>query len=471
MANFNSYYNKNKNNMQTIIFRADSSSIIGTGHIMRDLVLASKYKNAEIIFASQELDGNINNKIKEAGYKLLILQSNELSEFITVVKEYKADLVVIDSYKIDFKYEEMLKEKTDVQILAFDDTYEKHHCDIVLNHNLSADKTRYKSLVPPTCEVRSGSKYTLLRDEFLQNFPEKEESKYINVLIAMGGVDSRELNIKILDVLETFDNIKIDIITTTANKNLNTLKNYVANSKNITLNINTTEVAKLMHKSDFAIVTPSVTVNEAYFMKLPFIAIKTEENQDDVYNYLQKNNFSVLDKFDEIVLHKKIELMKNKLNSKLINFTELTLDEKKMILEWRNSTSVKRWMYNRDEISLKDHLAYIDSLNSRDDRVYFVLKDKKSYFGVVDLTEIKKEQSAELGIYTNPDLKGYGTLLMSKIIEYAFHKLNIELLTANVYSENIKAINLYKKFNFKAIAIKQDSNGKIVNMELKNENR
>jgi len=39
---------------KTILFRADSSSTIGTGHIMRDLVLAQKYakKGYKIIFGT-----------------------------------------------------------------------------------------------------------------------------------------------------------------------------------------------------------------------------------------------------------------------------------------------------------------------------------------------------------------------------------------------------------------------------------
>ena len=45
--------------IKNILFRADSSSIIGTGHIMRDLVLASQYKKANITFATQELQGNL----------------------------------------------------------------------------------------------------------------------------------------------------------------------------------------------------------------------------------------------------------------------------------------------------------------------------------------------------------------------------------------------------------------------------
>ena len=53
--------------MKTILFRADSSSTIGTGHIMRDLVLAEKYakKGLTVIFATQDLAGNINHKIGE----------------------------------------------------------------------------------------------------------------------------------------------------------------------------------------------------------------------------------------------------------------------------------------------------------------------------------------------------------------------------------------------------------------------
>ena len=456
---------------KNILFRADSSSTIGTGHIMRDLVLAGQYSDANIVFMTQELDGNINHKIKEAGYKIELLHSNDVKEFIRVVEKYKADLVVIDNYDIDYKYEQILKENTNIKILVLDDTYEKHYCDILLNHNLSADKSRYKGLVSDSCELRCGTKYTLLRDEFHQQFPKKVETKDKNILVAMGGVDSRELNIRIVKVLCSFENVKIDVMTTTANKNLNELKEYVAKLNNVTLHINTNEVAKLMYKSDFAILTPSVTVNEAYFMKLPFIAIKTEENQEDIYDYLQRNNFSILDEFDIILLHKKIELMMDNLSSKLINFTKLTLDAKKMILEWRNAPSVKKWMYNRDEISLENHLAYISSLTKRDDRVYFLVQKENDFIGVVNLTEIKRKKSAELGIYINPKLKGYGSLLMNKIIEYAFNELNVKVLNANVYEENLKAINLYKKFNFKIVNKIQDKNGKLLNMELKNENR
>ncbi|MEA3315622.1 MAG: UDP-2,4-diacetamido-2,4,6-trideoxy-beta-L-altropyranose hydrolase, partial [Campylobacterota bacterium] len=291
-----------------ILFRADSSSIIGIGHIMRDLVLAKQYKNSNITFATQNLDGNINHKIIEAKYKLKILKSNNIKELNNLIKKLQIDMIVIDNYDINYKFEKQLKNKNlTLKILSFDDTYEKHYCDILLNHNIGAYKKRYKNLVPKNCDIRCGTKYTLLRDEFIK---EKNKiykpNKNKTIFIAMGGADHTNVNIKILKTLNSFNNIKINIVTTTANQNLKELKKYCKNKSWIDLNINSTKIAKLMKKSDFAIVTPSVTLNEVYFMNLPFIAIKTANNQKDIYRYLKTKKYNVLKKFNKRKLKKSL---------------------------------------------------------------------------------------------------------------------------------------------------------------------
>lgn len=297
---------------KNILIRVDSSSTIGTGHIMRDLVLAYKYKASNVIFATQDLDGNINYKIKEAGYTLEILKSNSLKEVTELVKKHSIDLVVIDHYGIDYKYEKKLKKRTGAQILSVDDTYEKHYCDILLNHNIYANEKKYKKLVPENCELRCGSKYTLLRDEFIEEKKKKpkiKRNKVKTVFVAMGGSDHSNISIKILKVLEKFDNLKVNLVTTTANKNLEELKKYVKNRAWIKLHINSEKIAKLMRKSDFAIVTPSVTLNEVYFMEVPFIAIKTADNQEEMFSYLKKKNFLVLKKYETKKLYKYLHIL------------------------------------------------------------------------------------------------------------------------------------------------------------------
>lgn len=265
---------------------------------MRDLVLAQQYADANIIFATQDLSGNIDKKIEDAGYRVKKLKSNRVDELIKLVKKLDIDLVVIDSYDIDYKYEKKLKLKTDVKVMVLDDTYQKHYCDILLNHNIYADAKKYKDLVPKNCELRCGAKYTLLREEFIKAKKKKyKKADKFTIFLAMGGADTANLNIEILKVLKKFKNVKVYLVTTDANKHLDKLKNYYKKKKYIKLHINSKKVAKLMAKSHLAIVTPSIISNETYFMKLPFIAIKTANNQHYMYSYLKKIKNKTLKKF------------------------------------------------------------------------------------------------------------------------------------------------------------------------------
>jgi len=277
-----------------ILIRVDSSSVIGTGHIMRDLVLAKQYPNSNIIFTTQDLEGNINHKIEEANYKIEVLKSNNIDELDVLIKKLNIDLLIIDHYEINYEQEKQLKTKNlNLKILSFDDTYKKHYCDILLNHNISADEKRYKNLAPDFCELRCGANYTLLRDEFIEEKKIKREKIY-DMFVAMGGADTANLNIEILKLLP--QNLKVSVVTTTANRQIEALKEFTEDRENIFLFINSNEIAKLINQSKFAIVTPSVTVNEVYFIDIPFLAIKTADNQEDMYNYLLQNSFSIATK-------------------------------------------------------------------------------------------------------------------------------------------------------------------------------
>jgi len=292
-----------------ILFRADSSSTIGTGHIMRDLVLAKQYPDNNIIFATQDLSGNIKHNISEAGYKLEILNSHDLEELDELIKKLSIDMIIIDHYDIDWKYEKQLSIlNSQLSIKVLDDTYERHECDVLLNHNIYADKIKYKGLVPEKCELKCGINFTLLRDEFLNLELSKKSlsNGKFNVFIAMGGADSKNMNITILKSLKD-SNINISLVTTNANKNLSELKDYVQNFKNIRLYIDAKNIASIISTCDIAIVTPSVMVNEIIFFKIPFISIMVTNNQKYMYEFLAKSGLPCLKKDDLLTLCKEVE--------------------------------------------------------------------------------------------------------------------------------------------------------------------
>ena len=291
-----------------ILFRVDSSSKIGIGHLMRCLVLAEQYKKNNITFAAQSMEGNANQKIIDKGYKLIILANNSIDELCKNIELLNIEFIVFDHYGIDDKFEKSIKDKTGIHILSFDDTYKKHHCDILLNHNIYADASQYKNLVPNFCEIRCGKEYTLIRDEFkkIKTRGRPTKQKIPVIFVSLGGADKNNISLDVLKILTGFKNILVNFATTSSNQNIDELNNYTKQLKNFNIYVDC-DIAELMNNSDVAIITPSVIVHEAIFMELPFITIKTADNQEIMHQYLFKNNYPVFQENELSLLSKEIK--------------------------------------------------------------------------------------------------------------------------------------------------------------------
>jgi UDP-4-amino-4,6-dideoxy-N-acetyl-beta-L-altrosamine N-acetyltransferase len=117
-------------------------------------------------------------------------------------------------------------------------------------------------------------------------------------------------------------------------------------------------------------------------------------------------------------------------------------------------------MYNKEKISLKNHLEFIEKLKEKNDKIYLKVDD----IGIVNFF-IK--DIVEIGIHKNPEKQKVGKKLLEFAINYAFNELKAKKIILYVFEDNVKAINLYKKFGF----IEVDKKDNLIKMELKNENR
>ncbi|WP_169941332.1 UDP-2,4-diacetamido-2,4,6-trideoxy-beta-L-altropyranose hydrolase [Campylobacter sp. RM15925] len=270
-------------NLKTLI-RADSSVTIGHGHIRRDLVLAKKFK--DISFACINFEGSLINEINSP---VFTLKTNDLDELISLINTHKFELLVVDHYGINYEDEKTIKEATGVKILSFDDEYKPHFCDILLNVNIFANAKKYENLLPPACEIWCGQEFMLVRDEFYQEKKIKREKIY-DVFIALGGTDSKNLSANLaLKLLEK--NLKIALVTTSANANLNALKKLEKSYKNLTLFIDSNQIARLMNESKELIISASSLVNEALVLGANFSAVMVANNQKQMYKWLIENGY------------------------------------------------------------------------------------------------------------------------------------------------------------------------------------
>jgi UDP-4-amino-4,6-dideoxy-N-acetyl-beta-L-altrosamine N-acetyltransferase len=75
----------------------------------------------------------------------------------------------------------------------------------------------------------------------------------------------------------------------------------------------------------------------------------------------------------------------------------LTLEEKKMILNLRNNKNIKKWMYNQDEISLDEHLKFIQNLEFNPFKQYLIVKKGNEFIGVIDFIFDYQKKEAFFG--------------------------------------------------------------------------
>ena len=132
---------------------------------------------------------------------------------------------------------------------------------------------------------------------------------------------------------------------------------------------------------------------------------------------------------------------------RFINFIELSLDQKKMILEWRNHEKVRLMMVNKDPISLQSHLDYIRTLENRNDCFYWLVEGSdKSFVGVLDLLHVDlNSDMGELGFYLNPSEagKGFEFMIECNYFVYGVLKLGNNHVTVNSRNKEILLFNEY----------------------------
>lgn len=129
-------------------------------------------------------------------------------------------------------------------------------------------------------------------------------------------------------------------------------------------------------------------------------------------------------------------------------------------------------MFNQDEISLKNHLSFIKYLKTTKEKLYFLVQQNDDFIGVIDFYNFK-DSSCEFGLYANPEMKlaGIGKILTESSIKYAFDVLKLSSLKLEVFSDNAKALGLYRSFNFKECAQKEIDEKTLISMELNNKGK
>ncbi|WP_067724761.1 UDP-2,4-diacetamido-2,4,6-trideoxy-beta-L-altropyranose hydrolase [Oceanobacillus damuensis] len=298
-----------------IYIRTDASTDIGTGHVMRCLVLAEdlRKKNANVIFICRKLSGNLIEYIESKSFTVLTLpapmspnldkddinwlkinwKTDALHTIDSINKQpVDIDWLIIDHYAIDKKWERTVKPLVK-KIMVIDDLANRpHDCDLLLDQNLYRNlEERYEKWIPSYTTALLGPTYLLLRQEFRDTQYIEEKNGIIkHLLISFGGSDPTNETMKAIKAIKLINQpeIAVDIVIGFSNRNYSAIKEYCKEIPNIKVHYQIDYLAELMAKADLAIGAGGSTTWERCYAGLPALTIETATNQSEILSYLSE---------------------------------------------------------------------------------------------------------------------------------------------------------------------------------------
>lgn len=144
------------------------------------------------------------------------------------------------------------------------------------------------------------------------------------------------------------------------------------------------------------------------------------------------------------------------------NFVDLDESETKLVWTWRNDERIRSWMTNNDEIPFSNHLRFIDSLKTREDRFYWLVYKNNTPIAVLDIIDVDYEkEETEPGYYLNPDLlnSGEGLFLNYNFRNLLFNVVGFKYVKGNIKVGNDRAFLLSSFFGVKAVGVDMFSDG------------
>ncbi len=285
------------------VFRADASSDIGGGHVMRCLVLADALAASgwQCGFASNALAPNLVGELNRHD----VLAVPPGVDAVTVMRDRwgeRWDLGVVDHYGLDAAFEDRMRDRA-ASILVIDDIHDRpHDCDLLLDQTQGRTKDAYAGLTPKRCKMLLGTRYALLRPAFsaLRGKALKSRARRsgINrVLVAFGLTDPMNLTAMAIDVLQGLAlEIAVDVVLGGQAPHLESVCRKAAKtSKSVTVHVgaDAETVAGLMAGADLALGAPGTSSWERGCLGLPSVLVGFAANQTGIAAALEETGAAV----------------------------------------------------------------------------------------------------------------------------------------------------------------------------------
>ena len=450
-------------NKHKIYFRVDAGTSIGYGHFVRSLALADMLKeDFDCTFFTQSPSDYQKYEVENI-CNLVALPSddNKFDEFLSYLNG--DEIVVLDNYFYTSEYQKQIKDKG-CKLVCIDDIHNRYfYADVIINHCIN-DCSFYDAGSETAFFL--GSKWALLRKPFLQKINGTHTADHW--VIIFGGSDPFNLSLPYTQFIKNVvPNVHLTVVVGDGYKCIDELKEI----EGVTvLNKLTAEQIKDTFTSAAHVVCSASSVcYEAMACGCIVHAGYYIDNQVEFYQNLKAQG--IIDPMENLLEHEpyiNLEYMSNHLDFsfsdianryrllfkaltfKIVNYTDMSEDESRKTWECRNMEEVRSCMLNPEPFSIESHSNFVKLLETNPTKLYYALFDSENFVGSFDFTDIKDGESAERGLFVNPQYfrQGIGNM-METYFDGIIVKRGVHKIIAEVYKFNKPSCEYHLHQGFK----------------------
>lgn len=274
---------------KTILFVVTGNSIVGMGHVYNTLSIANEILQHKIIFLVDKDSELAFRKIAEYNYEVHIQKNENIIDDISILKP---DVIINDILDTKKEYISLLKDKNFLVINFEDLGSGSEEADMVINAMYPE-----KRIIP---NHFYGSKYFILRDEFLYTKKKNITQKVKKILISFGGVDPNNFTKRVLDIILEYCKLNKIQITVVAGLGYSYIKELKKNYSGIKIKQNVKNISDEILDADLVFTSAGRTTFEVASIGVPCIVLCQNNRETTHFFASQKNGFYNLGLGNEI---------------------------------------------------------------------------------------------------------------------------------------------------------------------------
>ncbi|MDX2175700.1 MAG: UDP-2,4-diacetamido-2,4,6-trideoxy-beta-L-altropyranose hydrolase [Candidatus Sumerlaeia bacterium] len=474
--------------LRKVLIRADASPDIGLGHVMRSLALARALaaKRREVVFASRAATGIAQQLIEAAGFPHRQLsadlrESVDAEGTLAAAKAEGAGMVVVDHYGAGAEWYRRVGTELPLAVIDdFGDPAAAEHAALVLNQSPAADASIYRDKPLLLC----GARYAMLRDSIVDLRIRRKargcDSDTGRVLVTYGGADPRGMTPRIVEALRGLAAIrKLVVVTGPAYRQREAMAALVSEIPGAEYRHAVPDLTTYLVDADVAVTAGGTTLHEAMCIGVPCVVIEAASNQHgQIVEHAQAGAIKALgpvDRFEAAALRAAVEelladpaarsrmaheartivdgygaqrVAEGLLNSLRrdvpilhstpgIQMRPASMDDAELLLNWRNDPLTRLMSLSADEVTLEEHLRWLEGTLKRTDRELLIGEfqgeavglGRHDYFGQNDSLLNINMNSLARG-------RGFAVGLLGAAMRWPAAKRGPTLIHGHVFPEN-----------------------------------